>query len=602
LFGFKIFDTFEKTKQANMKKLLATLFVLFTIVFWAYSTNLDSLKMQLSKKQGHEKLSLLQEININYLFVSADSCIKYGELAVSLANDLNDFSQVAQANKRMGYASYRIGNYNESINYYNKALSYFIGQKEYLKAAIITNLLGDTYSRKSDYAKALDYFVETEKSCDTLINNPRIESAVKQLSSMLYINIGLLYFSLDSLEKPLMYFNKALAFSKEIRDSTRIAASYSNIGMIYYKKKNFEKSLARYFASLEISQKIGNLDYEKATLNNIANIYLDEEKYDSCMFYYEKSKSLNLITNDKNGLSQVYRNIATVQLLQHNNSGALQSTKAAMQYSQESGIAKEIYLNNKMLSKIYFNKGDYQKAYEYFYDYSVLKDSISGVETRKNVAEIEAKYTIQKKEEENKLLKKDIEIERHKSDYLLFMTITLSLVGVISLALFYFIRKNSNTKKQLAESESARLKLELDSQKRELTMSALSVSRNLEFNNSLIKEINNLSKHLSKDGISALSSIEKKLARQQSDKGWKEFEKRFLELHSDFYERLLIKYPALTRNEVKLSAFLKLGMSTKEICSITFQSLRGVETARLRLRKKLKLEKHDNLSMFLQKF
>ena len=162
--------------------------------------------------------------------------------------------------------------------------------------------------------------------------------------------------------------------------------------------------------------------------------------------------------------------------------------------------------------------------------------------------------------------------------------------------------KNAVTKKQLAESEAARLEAELEAQKRELTLGALSVSRNLEFINSLINELKELSDNVNEDGLQSLNNIVKKLTTQQSDSSWKEFEKRFSEIHSDFYSRLINEYPALSQSEVKLSAFLKLGMNTKEICSITFQSIRAVEATRLRLRKKLGLINSDNLSMFFQKY
>ena len=119
---------------------------------------------------------------------------------------------------------------------------------------------------------------------------------------------------------------------------------------------------------------------------------------------------------------------------------------------------------------------------------------------------------------------------------------------------------------------------------------------------SLIDELKELTNYVSEDGLQPLSNIVSKLTHQQSDNGWKEFEKRFSEIHIDFYSRLINEFPDLTQNEVKLCAFLKLGMNTKEICSITFQSIRAIEAARLRLRKKLGLDNGENLSIFLQSY
>ena len=78
-----------------------------------------------------------------------------------------------------------------------------------------------------------------------------------------------------------------------------------------------------------------------------------------------------------------------------------------------------------------------------------------------------------------------------------------------------------------------------------------------------------------------------------------DFELRFKEVNAGFYESLNQMYPDLTPNEVRLCAFLKLNMSTKEISSITHQSVKSINMARFRLRKKLDIDRDENLISFL---
>lgn len=80
---------------------------------------------------------------------------------------------------------------------------------------------------------------------------------------------------------------------------------------------------------------------------------------------------------------------------------------------------------------------------------------------------------------------------------------------------------------------------------------------------------------------------------------WKDFEVRFQNVHSDFNDKLTSNFPDITPNELKLCAFLRLNMSTKEICALTFQSENSIQKARYRLRKKLGVESYDNLIMYL---
>ena len=83
---------------------------------------------------------------------------------------------------------------------------------------------------------------------------------------------------------------------------------------------------------------------------------------------------------------------------------------------------------------------------------------------------------------------------------------------------------------------------------------------------------------------------------------WEEFEVRFQEVYTGFYKNLRERYPDLTNNEVRLCAFFKLNMTTKEIAAITYQSLNSIKVARYRLRKKLDISKEENMTAFLSQF
>jgi DNA-binding CsgD family transcriptional regulator len=74
---------------------------------------------------------------------------------------------------------------------------------------------------------------------------------------------------------------------------------------------------------------------------------------------------------------------------------------------------------------------------------------------------------------------------------------------------------------------------------------------------------------------------------------------RFQNVHIDFYKNLGEKFPDLSPNELKMCAFLKLNMSTKEIAALTYQSQDSIRQARSRLRQKLGVAKEENLVLYL---
>jgi ligand-binding sensor domain-containing protein/DNA-binding CsgD family transcriptional regulator len=83
------------------------------------------------------------------------------------------------------------------------------------------------------------------------------------------------------------------------------------------------------------------------------------------------------------------------------------------------------------------------------------------------------------------------------------------------------------------------------------------------------------------------------------DKQWEQFTIHFDNVHSDFHAALKRKYPSLSSNELKLSAYLRMNLSTKEIAQLMNISVRGVEISRYRLRKKLQVGSEISLHDFL---
>jgi len=80
------------------------------------------------------------------------------------------------------------------------------------------------------------------------------------------------------------------------------------------------------------------------------------------------------------------------------------------------------------------------------------------------------------------------------------------------------------------------------------------------------------------------------------------YQKNFDLIHEHFFRNLRERYPALTSNDLKLCALLRLNMSTKDIANFTNMSVRGVETARYRLRRKLGLSTEKSLIEFFIDF
>lgn len=83
---------------------------------------------------------------------------------------------------------------------------------------------------------------------------------------------------------------------------------------------------------------------------------------------------------------------------------------------------------------------------------------------------------------------------------------------------------------------------------------------------------------------------------------WSRFQENFDLIHENFFQKLKAEHPSLTPTDLKLCSLLRLNYTTKEIAGMLNLSVRGVEAARYRLRKKLGLAENENLVNFMIEF
>jgi DNA-binding CsgD family transcriptional regulator len=152
--------------------------------------------------------------------------------------------------------------------------------------------------------------------------------------------------------------------------------------------------------------------------------------------------------------------------------------------------------------------------------------------------------------------------------------------------------------RSIAQLEKEKMAREIREKQNELASTALNIAKK----NELMLDIKSLLL-INKDKFDnqqRYRAFMKKLNSSINDtQDWKSFEVNFNALHEDFFENLLGKYPDLTPKDLKLCAYLKMNLSSKEIAPLMGITTRGVEIHRYRLRKKLDLDSNQNITNFL---
>lgn len=156
----------------------------------------------------------------------------------------------------------------------------------------------------------------------------------------------------------------------------------------------------------------------------------------------------------------------------------------------------------------------------------------------------------------------------------------------------------NKTEAELIALQNEKLAQEIEFKNSELASSAMHLVQKAEILTTVKVSLNQISKAYGSN-IQATTEIKKLLRSlgddENIDKEWDSFSKHFDTVHKDFLVTLKEKHANLTSTELKLSAYLYMNLSTKEIAQLMNISIRGVEISRYRLRKKLCLQTETNL-------
>ena len=159
-------------------------------------------------------------------------------------------------------------------------------------------------------------------------------------------------------------------------------------------------------------------------------------------------------------------------------------------------------------------------------------------------------------------------------------------------------RRNLQEKERIGHILNEKLQSEIENKNRELAISTMSILKKNKFLSSLKSQLNTIPDK-DKNIRSVLREIDRNI---NSEDDWKFFESAFNNADKDFLKRIKSKHESLTNNDLRLCAYLRLNLSSKEIAPLLNISVKSVEMKRYRIRKKLDLPHQDNLTDYILNF
>jgi tetratricopeptide (TPR) repeat protein len=492
---------------------------------------------------------------------------------------------MAEAAANYIYLLTRNYQYEQAINFVSNNNSEFEKIGDQILKAKVYEEIGILYYDLGDYDNAYVYYSSILKISEQSQNQKKV--------SEIYSRIGLLFEGVDP-EKSKDNLNQALKISTKIMDSAGIARDLNNIGIYYMVKQQYDS--ARFFLNqaLQLNKSLGNWNFYSRNLGNLAHIEKLEGNYKQSENIYKEMKNVHDSINDLNLYAGGLLHMGDLYLKMKQYILAIPYFQQALELGEKFGWTAVLMHANQGLYLCNKNLGKIATALDHHEFYAQFKDSLLSKQNQQELIRLELKN-------KNEQLIQDQKWNHQKQRYF-FLAILFFLI--LFLVFLYQLFRKQKLKVSKEKLERTIILNELDFKRREMTTNALSLMKKNELLSEIADKLIEVRNKAIKDETKyALDQISVKLEKATVSSIWDDFEKRFNEVHQDFYNKLHIKFPNLSPHEQRLCAFLKLNMSSKDISELTGQKVESLEKARTRLRKKLGLTNTDiSLVTFLSQF
>ncbi len=339
-----------------------------------------------------------------------DSAVFYYEKALNIALTIDYKNNIGTVNTNLAIIYHTKGNFPLSLKYYFNAANIFEETEDYGNLAVTYANIGALYLDNEDYTKAKEFLTKAYNMHDTVV----IAEYYLQIN---LINLGIVYIEEDSLDKAELFLKNALEISTKNEDQRTQIITYLNIVDLYIEKEEYNKALEYANICLSISEEINSEQYIASSYKKIGQVYNKLGDYNKAIkmlkIAYKKSLELDYLTYIIDVLNE--------------------------------------------LKYAYSNTRDYQNAFETNELIIMYKDSLTGIETKKEISNLTALYEVEKKEQQIEKQKleitaKNLKIKQSNTRIIAALAV-LTLLIILSIVLITSIKAKKKTNRILREQK-----------------------------------------------------------------------------------------------------------------------------------------------------
>lgn len=500
-----------------------------------------------------EKVENLIRLSLQHANSDVGLAFEYAQRAVLEAEGIDDIDLQYRSFTNLGYVAFNAGLFEVSIENYFRVLPIAEEMNDLKKISTANYMVGAIRLVLEDYEAAKNYLqLGMQQMEEATLDGESINRNTRLIFAN---NMGVVYLGLERLSEA----EEVIANGLQMANELNVQSKKVRIQLLHNLADAYHRQ-GKHTEALEI-------------LEQADELFADEEGMEliESMIYLLRGK----LMQDTDEVERALPYYQTAYRLAKNAEGASHTKHASARLSDYYKAVNQpdsalIYAN---ISELYENKQRLRQAGEELARIELLS------QFRQSEAQLNREY------------QQSVRFYLILALVFLAITIVFYVLYVEAKKRFWHTdreKKILSKKFEKVREESEKIKEKVVSSEKEKTLQTLHMLQSKEKVGEMIQMITKNGKS-SDQMVSELRESLNELNSLDKDLMWKEFELRFKGVHGEFNERLNQAYPTLTANERRLCAFIKMDMTTKEIVAITGQSIRAVEMARTRLRKKMDL-------------
>lgn len=396
------------------------------------------------------KLSSLAQRDQDYL-----SAIDYCDTLLGKYKKL-DFKRLKAIEETRARIYKSSGQTDLAVAAYLSILSDYEDRGDFEESSRINNTIGIIFLRMGEMESAEYHLLESIEHA--------IKAGNKSIQASSLMSLGNRYKNAEMFTEAEGYYKKSIEICKKEGLKRLLAGNYNNYGSLYRMQGNQKKALYYFNLAVKMNQELGNDRWLSYNYNNIGNLHNDQSQHSEALKYFFKSNAIKKRLNDPYGMYSTYLNIAAT----------------------------------------YDSIGNFELAYDYYVQYTELKDSLTEVDNTLLSKKLAAEFQAEKREAQiiqlnmqSELSQQEITARDERISYQNFlgwmMGIGIFLVVVIAIIIW---RSALNRKK--ANIELVEKNLQIDAQHGEI-IDSINYAKRIQ--NSILPSDQKLTESLSDFGL-----------------------------------------------------------------------------------------------------